>query len=101
MIWTIVGSIVASIVISILWGIFAGMLNPDEEHRADRRDREIEWQGDRVGQALLVIGSLGALILAMVEAEWFWIGNAIFLGFFASAFLGGIARIVIYRRGMP
>jgi MFS family permease len=101
MIWTIVAGIVVSIVLSILWGIFAGMVNRDVEYRADRRDREIEWLGDRVGQGLLVLGSLVALILAMVEADWFWIGNAIFLGFFASAFLGGLTRIIVYRRGMP
>lgn len=101
MAWTITGAIVASIVISILWGIGAGMRDPDEEHRADQRDREIEHLGDRVGQAFMVIGGLAALILAMLQAEWFWIGNAIFFGFFLSAFVGGIARIVVYRGGMP
>jgi len=101
MVWTILGAIVVSIVISILWGIGAGMRDPDEEHRADQRDREIEHLGDRVGQAFLVIGGLAALTLAMVQAEWFWIGNAVFFGFFLSAFVGGIARIVVYRRGMP
>jgi len=32
MVWTIAGAIVVSIVISILWGIGAGMRDPDEEH---------------------------------------------------------------------
>lgn len=101
MVWTIAGAIVLSIAISILWGIGAGMRDPDEEHRADQRDREIEHLGDRVGQAFMVIGGLAALVLAMAHADWFWIGNAIFFGFFLSAFIGGIARIVVYRRGMP
>lgn len=101
MIWTIVGAIVVSIVLSILWGIFAGMANPEAGHTADLRDREIEQLGDRVGQAFMVIGGLVALVLAMVEGPWFWIGNAIFLGFFLSSFLGGLTRIVVYRRGMP
>lgn len=99
MIWIIGASIVASIVISILWGIGAGMANPEEASESDQRDREIEWFGDRVGQAFLVIGSLGALILAMLRIDWFWIGNALFLGFFLSAFLGGLARLAAYRRG--
>lgn len=101
MIWTILGAIVVSIVVSIVWGIVAGMVNPDEDHKADRRDREIEWLGDRVGQAFMVIGGIVALLLAMVEGAWFWIGNAIFFGFFLSAFLGGLTRLVVYRRGMP
>lgn len=99
MVWTIIGSVALSITISIVWGIFAGMRDPSIEYKSDQRDREIEHFGDRVGQAFLVIGALGGLILAMVSAHWFWIGNAIFLGFFLSALLGGIARLVAYRRG--
>lgn len=99
MVWVIVGAIVLSIALSIVWGIVAGAVDPDEEHRADQRDREIEWFGDRVGQSLLALGGLGGLVLAMVQAEWFWIGNAIYLGFFLSASLSGIARLVAYRRG--
>lgn len=100
MVWTILGAIVLSIVLSVLWGIGAGMRDPDEQHRADVRDRDIERAGDRVGQAFLVVGALAALVLAMFELDWFWIGNAVFLGFFFSAFVGGIARVVIYRAGM-
>ncbi|GAA3639786.1 hypothetical protein GCM10022200_24100 [Microbacterium awajiense] len=99
MVWVIVGAIALSIVVSIVWGIVAGAVDPEEEHRADQRDREIEWFGDRVGQSLLALGGLGGLVLAMVEADWFWIGNAIYLGFFLSASLSGIARLVAYRRG--
>lgn len=101
MVWTIAGAIVLSIVLSIAWGMVAGMRDPDEEHTTDQRDRDIERFGDRVGQAFMVIGSLAALILAMVEADWFWIGNAIFLGFFLSSVLGGFARLGAYRTGIP
>jgi hypothetical protein len=75
------------------------MRDPDAS-LLDQRDREISRMGDRVGQAFGVIGGLVALALAMLEADWFWIGNAIFLGFFLSAFLGGIAQIIVYRRGL-
>lgn len=101
MIWTCLGAIAASIAIAILWGIGAGIVDRDEEHAADRRDTEIEWYGDRIGQAFAVVGGLGALVLAMIQAHWFWIGNALFLGFFLTAFAGGVARLVAYRRGLP
>lgn len=101
MAFTIGFGIVLSIALSISWGILARALDPDTEHRADQRDREIEWLGDRVGQAFLVLGGLAGIILAMVDAESFWIGNAIFVGFFLSAFVGGITQLVVYRRGMP
>lgn len=101
MIWTCLGAIVLSIVLSILWSIGAGIADRDEEHAADRRDQEIGWYGDRIGQGVAVIGGLGALGLAMIEAHWFWIGNALFLGFFLTSIVGAIARFAAYRRGTP
>ncbi|MDZ8170496.1 hypothetical protein [Microbacterium xanthum] len=101
MVWTVAGAIVLSIVLSIGWGILAGMRDPEETHTADQRDREIEWFGDRIGVAFLVIGALSALVLAMLDVDTFWIGNAIFFGFFLSAFIGGIARLSAYRGGFP
>jgi Ni/Fe-hydrogenase subunit HybB-like protein len=99
MVWTIGGAIVLSIVLSIGWGMVAGARDPESGHTADQRDREIDWFGERVGAAFMVIGSLGALILTMLEVHWFWIGQAIFFGFFLSAFIGGLARLSAYRRG--
>lgn len=100
MIFCVVGALAVAIVASIVWGIVAGMLDPETEHRADVRDRDIERMGDRVGQAFSVIGALVALVLAMVGGELFWIGNAIFFGFFLTATIGSVARLVAYRRGL-
>jgi MFS family permease len=100
MLWTIGLSILASIVISILWGIFAGMRDPDGVGKSDQRDRDIARMGSRVGQAFLVIAGLGVLVLCAVEADWFWIANTMFFGFALSAFVGGIASVIAYRRGM-
>jgi hypothetical protein len=100
MLWTIGLSIVASIVISILWGIFAGMRDPDGVGASDVRDRDIARMGSRVGQAFLVIAGLAVIALCAFEADWFWIANAMFFGFALSAFVGGVASVIAYRRGM-
>lgn len=92
MLWAIGVSIVASILIHI--GV--GMFSPRD---VDQRDREIARFGDHTGQALLVVGALAALILAMFEVEYFWIANALYLGFVLSAVLGSIAKIAAYRFG--
>ena len=55
--WTIGGSIIASIVLHIF---FAPRL-----FKKDQRDREIGRFGEAMGQAFVVIGALGALILAL------------------------------------
>ncbi|KZE88507.1 hypothetical protein [Microbacterium sp. TNHR37B] len=94
------GALILAILVSIVWGILAGLRDPETEHRADVRDRDIERMGDRVGRAFTVLGALTALVLAMVDAPAFWIGHAIFLGFFLASSLGSIAQLVAYRRGL-
>ena len=100
MLWTIVLSIAASIVISIVWGILAGVRDPDGVGRSDVRDRDIARMGGRVGQAFMVIAGLGVIALCAFEADWFWIANTMFFGFALSAFVGGVASVIAYRRGM-
>ncbi|WP_066359889.1 hypothetical protein [Herbidospora mongoliensis] len=94
LLWSLGISIGASIVV----GIVAGMIG-DHSTRTDVRDREIDQLGDRIGQAFTVIGALGAFVLALVEAPYFWIANAIYLGFALSMIIGSLAKVVAYRRG--
>lgn len=100
MLWTIGASVVVTIVLSVLWGIVAGMRDRDGVGRSDVRDRDIARMGDRVGQAFLVLGGLGAIALCAFEAHWFWIAHAVFFGFALSAIVGGVARVIAYRRGL-
>lgn len=97
MLWTIGGAIVATIVLRILVEI----VFPSESTKGDVRDREIDRLGTRVGSSFVVIGALGALVLAMLEADWFWIANVVYLCFVLSALLESITRLVAYRRGVP
>ena len=100
LLWTIGGGIVATIVISVVWGILAGMKDPDGAGRSDIRDRDISRMGGRVEQAFVVIAGLGVIALCAVGADVFWIANTMYLGFAVSALVGGIARVIAYRRGL-
>ncbi|TFC32207.1 hypothetical protein E3O55_06045 [Cryobacterium sp. MDB1-18-2] len=97
LLWTIGGAIVVSIVLDILVSI----LSPRDAGQADQRDREIARFGDTVGQSFVVIGGVAALLMALLQLPYFWIANAVYLAFVLSAVLGGIARLVAYRRGLP
>ncbi|WP_353827130.1 hypothetical protein [Agromyces sp. SYSU T0242] len=97
MLWTIGGAIVASIVGRILVEI----VFPSESTKGDVRDREIDRLGSRVGSSFVVIGALGALVLSMLEADWFWIANVIYLCFLLAAVLESVTRLFAYRRGVP
>ncbi|MGX5771127.1 hypothetical protein ACWKWN_10265 [Microbacterium trichothecenolyticum] len=100
MLWIIGAGIVGAIVVSIVWGIVAGMFDPDGVGRSDQRDRDIAHMSTRVGQAFLVIAGLGVIILCAFEADWFWIANTMFFGFALSSIVGGIASVIAYRRGL-
>jgi hypothetical protein len=100
MLWTIGGSIVAAILVSIVWGMLAGMRDPDGVGRSDQRDRDISHMSGRVGQAFLVIAGLGVIVECAFELDWFWIANTMFYGFAVSSIVGGIASVIAYRRGL-
>lgn len=95
MLWTIGASIVASIVLHI-----AVTLRGPHEGK-DERDREIGHFGEYVGRSTIVAGGVAGLILALVEADYFWIANALYLGFVLSAVLSSAARVAAYRWGLP
>jgi MFS family permease len=100
MLWAIGISIAAAIVLGILWGLLAARKDPDGAGRSDVRDRDINRMGARVEHAFLVIAGLVVIALCAVGADVFWIANTMFLGFAVSAFIGGVARVVAYRRGL-
>lgn len=56
--------------------------------------------GGRVGQAFMVIAGLGVIVQSALQVDWFWIANTMFAGFALSAFVGGIASVIAYRRGL-
>jgi hypothetical protein len=99
LLWTIGASIVASIVIHILLGIITGIMTRKDVDKKDLRDRQIYRFGEYIGQGFVIAGAIGALILAMLELDHFWIANVLYLSFVLSAILGTIVKVVAYRRG--
>jgi hypothetical protein len=97
MLWTIGGAIV----LGIVGRIAIEIITPSESRRADVRDKQIDRAGEQVGNSLVVIAAIGALILAMLQVHWFWIANAIYLGFVLSAVLASLAKLGMYHRGLP
>ncbi|MEU6214080.1 hypothetical protein ABZ891_29810 [Streptomyces sp. NPDC047023] len=95
LLWTVGAAIVASIALHIT----VALLTPEEDRTRDQRDREISRFGEHVGQSFTAIGGVAALVLAMTEADRFWIANAVYLAFVLSALLGSMAKIAAYRVG--
>lgn len=93
MIFTIVGFVVAN----VLGNVVAAASNPGEADKNDERDREINRVGERVGNWLIIAGSITALVLAMARADHFWIANAIFLGSLGGALVSSVTKIAAYH----
>jgi energy-converting hydrogenase Eha subunit H len=93
MVFTIIGFVVAN----VLGNVVAAASNPGEADKKDQRDREIDHFGERVGNSLIIVGSIAALILAMTTADHFWIANAIFLGGIAAALVSSVTKIAAYH----
>jgi hypothetical protein len=94
MIFAIVGFVVANIVGNIV----AAASNPAEADKKDQRDTEIDHFGERIGNWLIIAGSIVALVLAMLMVDQFWIANAIFLAGIAGALLSSVTKIAAYHR---
>ncbi|BCB83548.1 hypothetical protein [Phytohabitans suffuscus] len=96
----LIAAIVAAMVLNILANIVAGMFSRREDvDKKDERDHQIHRVGEFVGFHVMSLGALVPLVLAMTEADYFWIANALYLSFCLAAFASAVAKIVAYRRG--
>jgi hypothetical protein len=88
-----------SILLAIGAVILVALTNTKEAGKADQRDKEVSRFGEYVGGNTLGALMLVPLALAMAEVDWFWIATSIYLGLAVGAFVGAVAKIVVYRRG--
>ena len=105
MLWALGISILTVIVGSIIAGIGGAIgltirgLDVDSELASDSRDKDIArharlrtyWAGTALG--------MGALILAMLDVDTFWIGTYVYVVASVGAIAEAIVRIRAYRRG--
>jgi hypothetical protein len=66
---------------------------------SDARDKDIDLIGDRALVGVLGAGFVGALVLAMLDADTFWIGNLLFVVGTIGAIVETTTKIRLYRRG--
>jgi hypothetical protein len=99
---SIVLTIVGAIVMAIGTGISAeirGRKASDEIDRKDERDKSIARRGDLIGFYVSSVGIVGALILTMTQADYFWIANTIYLSFVVGTVVGSVVKLFAYHRG--
>ena len=90
----------ASIVANMVGRVAVETARPSDSRRADVRDREIYRFGEYASRWFLVAGAAAALFMAMARWDYFWIANAIYLGFVLWAVAGSMLKLLAYRRGL-
>jgi hypothetical protein len=90
-------AIIAFIALCILGMIVAAASNPKEADRKDQRDQEIDRFGERLGNSFIGVGFGAALILTLVEADYFWIANSLYLTGMAAGLLSAVIKIAAYH----
>lgn len=98
------GAIAEGILLAVLtilvWGVIVARRDRDAASASDIRDRDIEQMSGNVEASFLVIAGLGVIVLCALGADVFWIANTMFAGFAVAGIVGGIARVVAYRKGL-
>jgi len=103
-------AVIASIILTILGTIamaiataigaeITGTGSVDDIDRKDERDISISRRGDVVAYYVASAGAVVALILTMLEYEYFWIANTLYLSFAVAGLVSGIVKLRAYRRG--
>ncbi len=106
MLWTLGASIIVTIVGSIVGAIGGAIglairgIDPKGQLEGDMRDKDIKRLGERRGAVIASGAMFGVLVLAMIGADLFWIGNLVFLAGTIGALVETITKIIAYRRGM-
>jgi len=99
---SIVLIILGSILTGIGSGITAEIMEPGssaEVGRSDERDASINQRGELVGYYVSSVGVVAAMALTMLEYDYFWIANALYLGFVIASLVAAAVKLVAYRRG--
>ena len=94
----VIGAIIMAVGTSVSATI-RGRKPEDEIERKDERDKTIRRHGDLVGYCVASAGMVGVLILTMLEADYFWIANALYLSFVVAMAVSTVVKLVAYHRG--
>jgi hypothetical protein len=97
---TMLWAIGAGIIVNIVGGMFVRASNPAEADKRDARDRDITRRGNAVGFVVFSTLIIGPYVLAMRDAETFWIANAIYVAYVVTAITTVIVKATLYRKGV-
>ena len=98
--WVLLWTTVASVVAATLGRTMVEAASPSDSHNRDVRDKEIYRFGEYASRWFVIGGAAAGFFMAVAKLDYFWIANAIYLGFVLWAVVGSAVKLVAYRRGL-
>lgn len=92
--------VIALVILAAVAHIVIAVIAPADADAHDERDRQIGLRGQRIAGYVLAVGTVAGLTLAMVEAETFWIAQALLGALVLAELTEGVTKLVLYRRGV-
>lgn len=95
--------VIATIPLAILAAvshIVLALFNPREANAFDERDRQVTLRGEQVGGYVLATGVFFGIVLAMVEAPYFFVANTLLLAWVLAQVSEYLVSAVLYQRGI-
>lgn len=108
--WPLIVAVAASVVLMIVGAIvmaiataaaaeITGKGSIADIDKKDERDIHIAHRGELAGYYACSVGVVAALVLTLLESDYFWIANAIYVGFIAAGVVSAAVKLRAYRRG--
>jgi len=94
--------ILASVVVTILAAtthIVLAIVFRSQVNAHDERDRLIDLRSTRVAAYILATGVFAGIGLAVVQADRFWIAQALIAALVIAEITDGVVKVALYRRG--
>jgi hypothetical protein len=78
--------------------VILALLSRSDANAYDERDRSVALRSERVAGYVLAVGVWAGIALAMLQADRFWIAQALIAALVVAEVTDGIVKLVLYRR---
>lgn len=95
-----IATVVGVVFLAVAGSIVVALSNPKRADEHDERDKSIARRAGSISGIVLGAGVFIPLVLAMADAESFWIAQAILAALVVSQIAEDSIRIYFYRRGV-
>jgi len=98
LIWAVVSGVATNIFVTAI--LAARFKLRSSLKLTDERDIKIHRLGEFYTQGFYIIGGVLALVLSIIQADYFWIGLSVFLSFALASAVASFAKLIMYRFGI-